>query len=100
MNKRRAMSRLLSPAPRRLPAPPQVPAAAMVARGLLTCAMALYATASHAGNGFLLRSQSATTLGTAQAGMATLTDDVSGMVFNPALLGYVKSQELTFGFTP
>jgi long-chain fatty acid transport protein len=55
---------------------------------------------AHAGSGFLLRSQSTTTLGTAQAGMSTNTEDASGMVFNPALLGNLKGREIDVGGTP
>jgi len=55
---------------------------------------------ARAGSGFLLRSQSATTLGTAQAGMSTNSEDASGMVFNPALLGDLKARQFSVGGTP
>ncbi|MFO1026805.1 MAG: outer membrane protein transport protein [Acetobacteraceae bacterium] len=38
------------------------------------------------GSGFVLRSQSATTLGSAQAGMTAGAEDVTSMIFNPAAL--------------
>ncbi len=69
--------------------------------GCFLCGAVLLATdVAHAGSGFLLRSQSATTLGTAQAGMSTSCEDISAIVFNPALLGYVTTTELDAGFTP
>ena len=69
---------------------------------VVLCALStpLATPAAQAGSGFLLRSQSATTLGTAQAGMSTNTEDVSAMVFNPALIGYATRPEVTGSFTP
>lgn len=83
--------------PARRPAPGAPILPLIVLAGLGAC---LAVPAAHAGSGFLLRSQSATTLGTAQAGMSTSTDDVSAMVFNPALIAYATRPEITGGFTP
>jgi long-chain fatty acid transport protein len=52
-----------------------------------------------AGSGFTLRSQSATTLGSAQAGMTAGDDDISLMIFNPAALGQGSGREITVGST-
>jgi len=67
---------------------------------LLAALSTLWAADVIAGSGFLLRSQSATTLGTAQAGMSTNTEDMTAMVFNPALLGYATRIEADAGLTP
>jgi long-chain fatty acid transport protein len=63
-------------------------------------ALACAPQATLAGSGFLLRSQSATTLGTAQAGMAAEAEDVSTIVFNPALLALAQRAEAVVGVTP
>jgi long-chain fatty acid transport protein len=64
------------------------------------CMIALVTTDALAGSGFLLRSQSATTLGTAQAGMSTTIEDPSAMVFNPALTAYFTRPQIGLAVTP
>jgi long-chain fatty acid transport protein len=80
-------------------------ASARPARGARMMAACVAAFASLplpalAGSGFLLRSQSASTLGTAQAGMAAEAEDVSTIVFNPALLALAPRVEAIVGVTP
>ena len=62
--------------------------------------MASSRTETRAGSGFDLRSQSTTTLGSAQAGMMTETDNASLIVNNPASLGWGNGHEVVFGATP
>jgi hypothetical protein len=57
-------------------------------------------TQAHAGSGFVLRSQSTTLLGSAQAGMITESDNASLIVDNPASLGWGNGREAVFGGTP
>jgi long-chain fatty acid transport protein len=57
-------------------------------------------TQAHAGSGFVLRSQSTTLLGSAQAGMMTESDNASLIVNNPASLGWGNGREAVFGGTP
>jgi long-chain fatty acid transport protein len=52
-----------------------------------------------AGSGFELRSQSATLLGSAQAGMTAAATDVTTMIFNPAALAYGSGTEGAIGVT-
>ena len=69
-----------------------------VASSLATAAAVAAQTAS-AGSGFELRSQSATTLGSAQAGMTCGVADVSTIAFNPAALAYGTGVEAAIGVT-
>ena len=55
---------------------------------------------AHAGSGFVLRSQSTTLLGSAQAGMMTEAGNASLIVNNPASLGWGNGREVVFGGTP
>jgi long-chain fatty acid transport protein len=64
--------------------------------GVLLAGAALPALA---GSGFELRSQSASTLGSAQAGMTCGVADVSTIVFNPAALAYGTGIETAIGVT-
>jgi long-chain fatty acid transport protein len=67
---------------------------------LVWCAITNGATTqAFAGSGFTLRSQSATTLGSAQAGMTAGSEDISLMVFNPAALAQGSGREISFGGT-
>jgi len=61
--------------------------------------MAWPAANVHAGSGFELRSQSATTLGSAQAGMTAGAADLTAMIFNPAALAYGAGTEGAIGAT-
>jgi long-chain fatty acid transport protein len=54
---------------------------------------------ANAGSGFELRSQSVTTLGSAQAGMIASAADVSTIAFNPAALAYGRGTESAIGVT-
>jgi long-chain fatty acid transport protein len=55
--------------------------------------------AAQAGSGIQIRTQSAATLGSAQAGMTAGADDVSEMIFNPAGLALGSGTELAVGAT-
>jgi long-chain fatty acid transport protein len=55
---------------------------------------------AHAGSGFVLRSQSTTLLGSAQAGMMTEAGNASLIVNNPASLGWGNGREVVLGGTP
>ena len=57
-----------------------------VSGGVLVAAAWLTMGTAQGGSGFVLRSQSATTLGSAQAGMTAGAEDVTSMIFNPAAL--------------
>ena len=59
----------------------------------------LRSSPAYAGSGFELRSQSVTTLGSAQAGMTASAADVSTIAFNPAALAYGKGTESAIGVT-
>jgi long-chain fatty acid transport protein len=54
---------------------------------------------AYAGSGFELRSQSATTLGSAQAGMTAGAEDITTIVLNPAALAFGRGSEIAFGVT-
>ena len=54
---------------------------------------------ANAGSGFELRSQSVTTLGSAQAGTTAGISDVTTMIFNPATLGFGTRTEGAIGVT-
>lgn len=70
-----------------------------VVAGMLAAGSVLLADAASAGSGFELRSQSATTLGSAQAGMTAGAADVSTIVFNPAALAFGDGTEAAIGVT-
>lgn len=55
--------------------------------------------AAYAGSSFELRTQSATTLGSAQAGMTAEAADLTTMIFNPAALAYGTGTEGAVGAT-
>ena len=61
--------------------------------------LTLHGGAATAGSGFELRSQSATLLGSAQAGMTAGAADVTAMIFNPAALAYGAGTEAALGVT-
>ena len=63
--------------------------------GILT----LHAALATAGSGFELRSQSASLLGSAQAGMTAAATDVTAIIFNPAALAYGRGTEAAVGVT-
>ncbi|HTP99512.1 MAG TPA: outer membrane protein transport protein [Casimicrobiaceae bacterium] len=73
--------------------------AQVAAASVIAVAVALRAGDAHAGSGFELRSQSASTLGSAQAGMTCGVADVSTIVFNPAALGYGTDIETAINVT-
>ena len=54
---------------------------------------------AHAGSGFAVRSQSTSTLGTAQSGMSTGAGDIATMVYNPATLAAESGNSASFGAT-
>ncbi len=54
---------------------------------------------AEAGSGFFLRSQSSTTLGSAQAGMTASAQDISLLAFNPAVLSYHPGTQIAGGTT-
>ena len=74
-------------------------AAPMALTTMTVLAAMLPVTGVHAGSGFELRSQSATTLGTAQAGMTAGAADLTTMIFNPAALAYGTGTEGAIGLT-
>ncbi len=67
--------------------------------GLSISLLGMHCAWVHAGSGFELRSQSATTLGSAQAGMTAGAADVTTLIFNPAALGYGIRFEGAVGVT-
>lgn len=64
--------------------------------GLLFCGAG---DEAKAGSGFFLRSQSTTTLGSAQAGSTASTQDISQMGFNPAILTAFSGHQIVGGAT-
>ncbi|HXA26331.1 MAG TPA: outer membrane protein transport protein [Acetobacteraceae bacterium] len=66
---------------------------------LVIAVAAFFGSAAWAGSGFVLRSQSASTLGSAQAGMTAGADDISTFVFNPAELAYGSGVQFIAGST-
>ena len=66
---------------------------------LLVMVCLLRVTAAQAGSGFQLRSQSATSLGSAQAGMTAGADDSSLMIHNPAAAGFGSGTDLVVNGT-
>jgi long-chain fatty acid transport protein len=65
----------------------------------LLCTLLAMTTPLWAGSGFLLRSQSTATLGSAQAGMTAAAEDTSSFIFNPASLTYGSGSEILIGGT-
>jgi long-chain fatty acid transport protein len=66
---------------------------------LLGAGLWIYSTLAAAGSGFELRSQSGSTLGTAQAGMTAGAQDAASLVFNPASLSYGTGKDYVLGLT-
>jgi long-chain fatty acid transport protein len=66
---------------------------------LVASIMAWPVVEAQAGSAFELRTQSVTTLGSAQAGMTAGAADLTAMIFNPAALAYGTGTEFCVGAT-
>ena len=75
----------------------RVPRGALVLSSIACCLA--FQSIAHGGSGFELRSQSAMTLGSAQAGMTAAAEDISYIAFNPAALGKGEGMQFAIGAT-